>query len=210
MLKYTIYLYESEMKNVLINKIKDYFNHVNEVTQILSKDNINKIIECIKQIPKICAIDIESANNRRSREHNENKYHPIKVFKGEIFNAQITQNAGSELSNNHLVIIVQGFSSNVYGEKVTVLPIEGDGYKINPHYQIKLTNADLENGQLDKNPSRIIFTDIMTLDKARLDRKIGKLKPEKIEEVNNYLIAHLDLKKSRNKSNKSSGLTNNK
>jgi len=50
----------------------------------------------------------------------------------------------------------------------------------------------------------------MTLDKARLDRKIGKLKPEKIEEVNNYLIAHLGLKKSRNKSNKSSGLTNNK
>ena len=198
------------MKNVLINKIKDYFNHVNEVTQILSKDNINKIIECIKQIPKICAIDIESANNRKSRERNENNYHPIKVFKGEIFNAQITQNAGSELSNNHLVIIVQGFSSNVYGEKVTVLPIEGDGYKINPHYQIKLTNADLENGQLDKNPSRIIFTDIMTLDKARLDRKIGKLKPEKIEEVNNYLIAHLDLKKSKNKSNKSSGLTNNK
>ena len=210
MLIYTIYLYESEMKNVLINKIKDYFNHVNEVTQILSKDNINKIIECIKQIPKICAIDIESANNRKSRERNENNYHPIKVFKGEIFNAQITQNAGSELSNNHLVIIVQGFSSNVYGEKVTVLPIEGDGYKINPHYQIKLTNADLENGQLDKNPSRIIFTDIMTLDKARLDRKIGKLKPEKIEEVNNYLIAHLDLKKSKNKSNKSSGLTNNK
>lgn len=192
------------------NKIKDYFNYVNEVTQILSKDNINKIIECIKQIPKICAIDIESANNRKSREHNKNHYHPIKVFKGDIFNAQITQNAGSELSNNHLVIIVQGFSSNVYGEKVTVLPIEGDGYKINPHYQIKLTNADLENGQLDKNPSRIIFTDIMTLDKARLDRKIGKLKPEKIEEVNNYLIAHLDLKKSRNKSNKSSGLTNNK
>lgn len=44
--------------SILINKIKDYFNHVNEVTQMLSKDNINKIIECIKQIPKICTIDI--------------------------------------------------------------------------------------------------------------------------------------------------------
>lgn len=109
-----------------------------------------------------------------------------------------------------MVIIIQGFSSNVYGEKVTVVPIEGDGYKINPHYQIKLTDDDLETGQLDKNPSRIIFTDIMTLDKARLNRKIGKLKPEKIEEVNNYLIAHLNLNKSRNKSNKGSGLTNNK
>ena len=113
------------------------------------------------------------------------------------------------MSENHLVVIVQGFSSNVYGEKVTVLPIEGDGSKINPHYQIKLTNADLEDGMLDKDPSRIIFTDVMTLDKARLDRRIGKLNPTKIEEVNRYLIAHLDLK-NKSKKNTSSGLTTNK
>ena len=111
--------------------------------------------------------------------------------------------------DNHLVVIIQGFSSNVYGEKVTILPIEGDGNKVNPHYQIKLTNADLEEGMLDKDPSRIIFTDIMTLDKARLDRRIGKLNPTKIEEVNRYLVAHLDLKKKL-KSNKSSGLTTDK
>lgn len=73
--------------SILINKIKEYFNHVNEVTQMLSKDNINKIIECIKQIPKICTIEIESANNRKLRDKHENHYHPIKVFKGEIFNA---------------------------------------------------------------------------------------------------------------------------
>ena len=89
------------------------------------------------------------------------------------------------------------------------MPIEWDGTKINPHYQIKLTNADLESGQLDKNPSRIIFTDVMTLDKARLNRKVGKLNPIKIEEVNKYLVAHLDLKK-KSKSNKSSGLTTDK
>ena len=89
------------------------------------------------------------------------------------------------------------------------MPIEGDGNKVNPHYQIKLTNADLEEGMLDKDPSRIIFTDIMTLDKARLDRRIGKLNPTKIEEVNRYLVAHLDLKKKL-KSNKSSGLTTDK
>lgn len=151
-----------------------------------------------------------TANNRKLRNQHENHYHPIKVFKGEIFNAQITQNAGSELSDNHLVVIVQGFSSNVYGEKVTVLPIEGDGSKINSHYQIKITNDDLENGKLDKNPSRIIFTDLMTLDKVRLDRKIGKLNQEKIEEVNNCLIAHLDLKKSKSKKNNTLELTNNK
>ena len=193
----------------ITDKIKEFFNQVNEVTQMITKTNINKIIACIKQIPKICEIDIKSETNRQLRDIHEKHYHPVKVFKGDIYNAQITQNAGSELSNNHLVIIIQGISSNVYGEKVTILPIEGDGSKINPHYQIRLTNADLESGMLDKNPSRIIFTDIMTLDKARLDRKIGKLKPEKIEEVNRYLIAHLELKNKLNE-NKSSGLTTTK
>ena len=193
----------------MVNKIKQYFNHINDVTQTISNVNIDKIIACIKQIPKICEIDIKSDANKQLRDSHPKHYHPIKVFKGEIYNAQITQNAGSELSDNHLVVIIQGFSSNVYGEKVTILPIEGDGNKVNPHYQIKLTNADLESGQLDKNPSRIIFTDVMTLDKARLHRKVGKLNPIKIEEVNKYLVAHLDLKK-KSKSNKSSGLTTDK
>ena len=193
----------------MVNKIKQYFNHINDVTQTISNVNIDKIIACIKQIPKICEIDIKSDANKQLRDSHPKHYHPIKVFKGEIYNAQITQNAGSELSDNHLVVIIQGFSSNVYGEKITILPIEGDGNKVNPHYQIKLTNADLEEGMLDKDPSRIIFTDIMTLDKARLDRRIGKLNPTKIEEVNRYLVAHLDLKKKL-KSNKSSGLTTNR
>lgn len=155
----------------------------------------------------LCSINVRSNNNKRLRDSHSKKYHPVKVFKGEIYNAQITENAGSELSNNHLVIIIQGFSSNVYGEKVTVLPIEGDGSKINPHYQIKLTNTDLEEGMLDKDPSRIIFTDIMTLDKARLDRRVGKLNSDKIDEVNKYLVAHLDIKL---KNNANSGLTSQK
>ena len=193
----------------MVNKIKQYFNHINDVTQTISNVNIDKIIACIKQIPKICEIDIKSDANKQLRDSHPKHYHPIKVFKGEIYNAQITQNAGGESSDNHLVVIIQGFSSNVYGEKVTILPIEGDGNKVNPHYQIKWTNADLEEGPLNKNPSRIIFTDIMTLDKARLDRRIGKLNPTKIEEVNRYLVALLDLKKKL-KSNKSSGLTTDK
>ncbi len=192
---------------MLIDKIKDYFNHVNNVTQIITGDNIEKIISYIKQIPMLCSINVRSNNNKRLRDSHSKKYHPVKVFKGEIYNAQITENAGSELSNNHLVIIIQGFSSNVYGEKVTVLPIEGDGSKINPHYQIKLTNTDLEEGMLDKDPSRIIFTDIMTLDKARLDRRVGKLNSDKIDEVNKYLVTHLDIKL---KNNVNSGLTSQK
>lgn len=182
----------------ITSKIKDYLKHVDDVTKIITKDNADKIIRYIKQIPLLCTLNTESQRNKVLRDQHSKRYHPIKVFKGDIYNALITENTGSELSESHLVIIVQGFSSNVFGEKVTVLPIEGDGSKINPHYQIKLTNADLKEGKLDKDPSRIIFTDVLTLDKSRLDGKIGTLKPEKIEEVNNYLLMHLDIKKNKN------------
>lgn len=193
----------------MLDKFKDYFDSLNNVTKIITSNNIKKVISYIQQIPLLCEIDIKSSVNQTLRNEHDKHYHPVKVFRGEIYNAQITQNPGSELSENHLVVIVQGFSSNVYGEKVTVLPIEGDGNKINPHYQIELTNDDLESGSLDKNPSRIIFTDVTTLDKARLNRKVGKLKPEKLEEVSGYLIKHLDLKQ-KPKTNKSSGLTTSK
>ena len=92
----------------MVNKIKQYFNHINDVTQTISNANIDKIIACIKQIPKICEIDIKSDANKQLRDSHPKHYHPIKVFKGEIYNAQITQNAGSELSDNHLVVIIQG------------------------------------------------------------------------------------------------------
>lgn len=65
-----------------IDKIKEYFNHINNTTQIITNSNIDKIIACIKQIPQICKIDIESAKNRKLRDEHEKKYHPIRVHKG--------------------------------------------------------------------------------------------------------------------------------
>lgn len=63
------------------------------------------------------------------------------------------------------------------------MPIEGDGKKINPNYQKQLKNTDLEEGRLDKNPSRVIITDILTFDKSRLKGRIGKIKPEYMSKV---------------------------
>lgn len=48
----------------IVNKIKEYFNHVNDITQMLTSDNIEKIISYIKQIPILCTINIDSANNK--------------------------------------------------------------------------------------------------------------------------------------------------
>jgi len=155
--------------------------------------SINKISSVLRYIPNMCRMHHLSSENRILKNSHERKYHPLKTHRGEIYNAIITEGIGSELSGNHLVIIIQNKKGNIYGEKVNVLPIEGNGNKINPNYQIQLSNDNLEDGALDKNPSRIIITDIMTFDKARLDRKIGKIKPEHMLKISKMLKSQLEL-----------------
>lgn len=159
----------------------------------LKEISFGKAIALIKQIPQMCHLHYISLENRRMRQEHVKKYHPVRPIRGQIFNALITENVGSELAGNHLVLIMQNDTGNTFGEKVNVLPIEGDGNKINPKFHVKLTNADLESGNLDKNPSRVIVTDVLTLDKSRLDIRIGKIKAEKMKEISDLLRKQLDL-----------------
>lgn len=52
-----------------------------------------------------------------------------------------------------------------------------------------MTNKDLDYGKIDKDPSRVIFADIMSIDKARLGRKIGALS----NRLDLLIKKHLDL-----------------
>ena len=53
--------------------------------------------------------------------------HPVILTRGEIYNAYITEGVGKELTGNYLAVIIQSRNSNMYSDKVTVVPIEGDG-----------------------------------------------------------------------------------
>lgn len=156
--------------------------------------NANKIIQYLKEIPLLCRLNKRSKENRKERANHPNHIHPIGVSRGEIYNLEITEGVGSELSGNHLVIIIQNKKGNIYSEKINVLLIEGDGNSINPNYQMQLSNNDLLTGSLTKNPSRIILTDICTYDKSRIMSKIGKIKPEKMKDLDNAIIKQLSLK----------------
>lgn len=159
----------------------------------IRKISNNKSSSIIKTIPEMCELHYMSLENRKLRNENKKKIHPVRVVRGEIYNARITENIGSELCQNHLVIIIQNKKGNMYSEKVNVITIEGNGNSINENYQMRLSNDDLEFGKLDKNPSRAIITDILTIDKARLARKIGKIKDEKILELNEKIKKQLEL-----------------
>ena len=152
-----------------------------------------KVLSLITDIPNICRLNHISYQYTESRKRTYNNMHPVVPTKGEIYNAYITEGVGKELSGNHLVVVIQSVSANVYSDKVNVVPIEGNGNKIKTSYQLQLTNEDLETGHLDKNPSRIIFSDILTIDKARLAGKIGKLKDEKLQTLNKKIRKQLNL-----------------
>lgn len=155
--------------------------------------SFRKSSSLIKDFPKVCELSYTSYEYTAIKKATNNNQHPIIPTRGEIYNAFITEGVGKELCGNHLVIIIQNANSNMYSDKVTVVPIEGDGNKIKKSYQLKLNNSDLEEGSLDKDPSRIIFSDIMSIDKARLGRKIGKLNNEKMNRLNFLIRKHLSL-----------------
>jgi mRNA-degrading endonuclease toxin of MazEF toxin-antitoxin module len=160
----------------------------------IKNTSFRKMSAIIKDIPAICKMSYESYENSQLRKMSYNKVHPIVPIRGEIYNAFITEGVGKELCGTHPVLIVQNQTQNIHAEKVNILPLEGDGNKINPKYQVQITSQDMENNAtLSKDPSRVIISDIMTIDKARLGKKIGKLKQSKMDLINQTLKIQLDL-----------------
>ena len=165
----------------------------NGILDAIKNISFRKSTTLIKDFPSVCELSYISHENSEKRKQSKSNMHPIIPTRGEIYNAYITEGVGKELSGNHLVVVIQNEKSNIYSDKVTVVPIEGDGNRIKSSYQVKLSNSDLSTGKLDKDPSRIIYADIMSLDKARLGRRIGTLSNEKMKRLDLLLKKHLSL-----------------
>lgn len=156
--------------------------------------SLRKLPSLIRDIPAICEMHYNSYINTQEAKNHIQKLHPIRPNRGEIYFAYITEGVGTELCGMHPVLIVQNQNSNIHSSKVNVLPIEGDGNKIKPKFQEQITSDDLTGtGTLKKDPSRVIVSDIMTIDKSRLYGKIGKLNKDKMDIICEKLKKQLDL-----------------
>jgi mRNA-degrading endonuclease toxin of MazEF toxin-antitoxin module len=167
-----------------------------EKIQNLKVTDYQKFLDLITFIPDALKISFDSKqlNRQRMKIGKEKGQHPLKPIRGQIYNAYLGENVGTELSGQHPVIIVQNIAGNLFSQKVNVIPIEGDGNNVKEPYQMQITSADLENGRLlSKDPSRIILSDILTIDKARLGVKVGKIKDGKMKLINESLIRQLSL-----------------
>lgn len=152
----------------------DLDNLFSNIAAILTSDNRKEIQRYLKDIITNTKLNLMSKNNRVIQTNNLDKTHPTKIYSGEIYYITMTDGVGTELKGDHLGIVIQNTKANLYSSKVNIVPIEGDGSKINKNYNVELTNTDLVEGHIDKDPSRIITTDILTLDKCRLGKKNRK------------------------------------
>ena len=179
-----------DLKNLEANNKSTLQSMFGGVLENIKNISFRKSSTLIKDFPTVCELSYISHENTEKRKQSSSNMHPVIPTRGEIYNAFITEGVGKELSGNHLVVVIQNQKSNIYADKVTVVPIEGDGNIIKKSYQVKLTNEDLATGKIDKDPSRIIYSDIMSIDKARLGRKIGSLSEDKLKRLN-YLLKKL-------------------
>ena len=92
--------------------------------------SFRKSASLIKDFPSICEISYKSYEYIEKKKISNTNLHPIIPTRRKIYNTFITEGVERELTGNHLVVILQNQNSNMYSDKVTVVPIEGDWNKI--------------------------------------------------------------------------------
>lgn len=111
------------------------------------------------------------------------------VFRGDVFYAKLDPAIGSEQKGTRPVVIIQNDIGNRYSPTVIVSAITSKIRKAKLPTHVEIAEGDSE---LDKD-SVILLEQIRTLDKRRLERKITRLAPEIIEEVNKAIEISLGL-----------------
>ena len=108
-----------------------------------------------------------------------------RVYRGEIYFANMIGKGsiGSEQGGTRPVLIIQNDIGNKFSPTTIVAEITSANKSAIPtHLDIKLIK-----------PSTILFEQITTIDKSRLQEKIGEIPSEMVDEMNNKLMVSLGL-----------------
>lgn len=103
--------------------------------------------------------------------------------RGEIYFADLSDGRGSEQQGIRPVVILQNDVGNKFSSTIIVAPLTSKLSKRNFPTHVYINN---DCGNI--KPSLILLEHIRTIDKSRLDNKIGKLSEKYIDEVNKRLL----------------------
>ena len=111
-----------------------------------------------------------------------------KIYRGDIYLANLNPYKGSEQGGKRPVIIIQNDVGNHYSPTVIVTAVTSRFFK----KRALPTHVPLDNAELEKNLLALL-EQIRTIDKSRLIRKIGRVPEEKMKEINQAIHVSLSL-----------------
>ena len=113
-----------------------------------------------------------------------------KIYRGDLFFANLNPVKGSEQGGKRPVVILQNNVGNKFSPTVIVAAITSRTRK----KANMPTHVSLDNAALEKD-SQVLLEQIRTLDKTRLIKKVGKLTQDEMRAIGNSLEISLSLVK---------------
>ena len=111
------------------------------------------------------------------------------IRRGDVFWVDLNPVKGSEQAGRRPVVVIQNDVGNEVAPTVIVAPLTTKSFT--KHYPI---NVHLPRGVAGlKEHSTVLLSQIRTIDKTRLDRKIGHLPPTSLKQVDQAICISLGL-----------------
>ena len=107
--------------------------------------------------------------------------------RGEIYWVRLDPAIGSEIKKTRPALIISNDIGNRYSERVIIAPITSKGSARVFPFEVALPKGSAELGE----DSKVLLDQIRSVDKSRLERKIGKLSMEAMKKID--LAIHLSL-----------------
>lgn len=111
------------------------------------------------------------------------------IRRGDLFWVDLNPVKGSEQAGRRPVVVIQNDVGNEVAPTVIVAPLTTKSFT--KHYPI---NVSIPRGAAGlKENSTVLLSQIRTIDKTRLDQKIGRLLPSYLKQVDRAICVSLGL-----------------
>ena len=110
-------------------------------------------------------------------------------LRGDVYLADLGQHYGSEQGGKRPVLLIQNNVGNRYGPTLIVAPITSRFWKKTE----QPTHCRLDGLKFLRGPSVVLAEQIITIDKCRVQKFLGRVNDAQLHDVNAALQISLDL-----------------
>lgn len=111
-----------------------------------------------------------------------------KIKRGDIYLVDLNPVIGTEIGKTRPAVVISNDINNTYADTVSIAPITSNVDKVYP-FEVFLAKG--ESGLTKESKAKC--NQIRSVDKKRLRKYIGTLKEDKIKELEEAILIHLDI-----------------